>query len=115
MYNAYYLLRSKVINNRCVKSRMTTATYIENLNDILERKTTETQIKQFLREFDSLKNEMSFKKGIYLYGSPGSGKTEFVLKILREMNYDAIKYDAGDIRNKNLIDSNITSIILAIF
>lgn len=86
----------------------TTATYIQNLNDILDRKTTETQIKQFLHDFDNLKNDMSFKKGIYLYGSPGSGKTEFIMKILREMNYDAIKYDAGDIRNKNLIDS-ITS------
>ena len=51
---------------------------------------------------------MHFKKGIYIYGSPGSGKTFFIENLLKKLNYDVIKYDAGDIRNKSLID-NITS------
>ena len=28
----------------------------------------------------------------------------FVMKILKEMNYDVIKYDAGDVRNKSIIE-----------
>ena len=35
-------------------------------------------------------------------------KTKFVHKILKDLNYDIINYDAGDIRNKSLIDT-ITS------
>ena len=31
----------------------------------------------------------------------------FVEKILKNMNYDIIKYDAGDVRNKSIVD-NIT-------
>ena len=47
----------------------------------------------------------NFKKGIYIYGAPGSGKTTFITNILKELNYDIIKYDAGDVRNKNLIET----------
>ena len=28
----------------------------------------------------------------------------FVYKILKKLNYDIIKYDAGDVRNKTIID-----------
>ena len=27
------------------------------------------------------------------------------MKLLEKLNYDVIKYDAGDIRNKNIIDT----------
>ena len=49
-----------------------------------------------------------YKKGIYIYGSPGSGKTHFVVELLKSLDYDVIKYDAGDVRNKSLVDT-ITS------
>lgn len=81
---------------------------MENYNEIFNRKDTEDKIKKILMDFDEKSNELSFKKGIYIYGSPGSGKTYFVTKILEELKYDIIKYDAGDIRNKSLIDT-ITS------
>jgi len=74
-------------------------------NEILERKNIENQIKHILSNFDSLNENTLFKRGIYIYGSSGSGKTYFIEKILKDMNYDIIKYDAGDIRNKNLIES----------
>ena len=58
-------------------------------------------------------NDITYKRGFYIYGSPGSGKTKFVLDAISELGYDVIKYDAGDVRNKNLIDtitsSNIAS------
>ena len=31
-------------------------------------------------------------------------ETRFVENILKELNYDIIKYDAGDIRNKSIIE-----------
>ena len=76
--------------------------------DILNRHHTKQQIMDILRHFHTNCNQLTFKKGIYIYGSPGCGKTTFVNEILREMNYDIINYDAGDIRNKSMIDT-ITS------
>jgi DNA polymerase III delta prime subunit len=79
-----------------------------NINDILDRDETSNAIKQILQSFDENCKNVTFKKGIYIYGSPGCGKTQFVINILNELNYDVIKYDAGDVRNKSLIDT-ITS------
>jgi SpoVK/Ycf46/Vps4 family AAA+-type ATPase len=78
-----------------------------NFNKILNREEKASSIKEILTNFELNKNNLLFKKGIYVYGDPGSGKTTFVTNILKEMNYDIIKYDAGDIRNKSIIE-NIT-------
>lgn len=78
------------------------------LTRIFERQTTTDNIKSILNEFDKKHNELTFKKGIYIYGSPGSGKTAFVMNLLKELDYDVIKYDAGDVRNTGLINT-ITS------
>ena len=78
-----------------------------NFNKILNREEKALSIKEILTNFELNKNNLLFKKGIYVYGDPGSGKTTFVTNILKEMDYDIIKYDAGDIRNKSIID-NIT-------
>lgn len=78
------------------------------MNEILNRKQISNEIKQILHNFKEKCKDINFKKGIYIYGSPGCGKTKFVVELLNEMNYDIIKYDAGDVRNKNLIDT-ITS------
>jgi SpoVK/Ycf46/Vps4 family AAA+-type ATPase len=78
---------------------------MNTLNEIFDRKVIETNIKDILSNFDEKCNEVVFKKGIYLYGSPGSGKTHFISQILKEVGYDMIKYDAGDIRNKALIET----------
>ena len=75
-----------------------------NINYILNRKEQETSMKTILTNFDKNKNNPLFKKGIYISGDPGTGKTSFVVKILLELNYDIVKYDAGDIRNKTVID-----------
>jgi DNA polymerase III delta prime subunit len=78
-----------------------------NFNKILNREEKALNIKEILTNFEINKNNLLFKKGIYVYGDPGSGKTTFVTNILKEMDYDIIKYDAGDIRNKSIIE-NIT-------
>jgi DNA polymerase III delta prime subunit len=75
---------------------------------ILEREAIASQIKDILNNFDTQHNNPNYKKGIYIYGSSGCGKTHFINEILKSMDYDIIKYDAGDVRNRALIDT-ITS------
>jgi len=75
-----------------------------NVNSILNRDDTANVIKDILKSFEQNKNNMLFKKGIYVYGDPGTGKTTFVTNILKELNYDIINYDAGDIRNTSVIE-----------
>jgi DNA polymerase III delta prime subunit len=63
-------------------------------------------MKSILQDIDKTKcNDHQIKKGFYIYGNPGSGKTEFVTSVLKNLGYDAITYDAGDIRNKSIIET----------
>jgi replication factor C subunit 1 len=78
---------------------------ITNINNILNREKDAQNIKDILLHFEQNKHNPSIKKGIYIYGDPGSGKTSFIINILKELDYDVIKYDAGDIRNKSIIDT----------
>ena len=80
----------------------------ETWNTIFERDKIADEIKSILLSFDANHKNINFKKGIYIYGSPGCGKTHFVMELLKELDYDIIRYDAGDVRNKALIDT-ITS------
>ena len=75
-----------------------------NINKILNREEKENSIKEILKTFELNKHDLLVKKGIYIYGEPGSGKTTFITKILNELNYDIINFDAGDVRNKSVID-----------
>jgi hypothetical protein len=77
---------------------------ILNLNKLLNREEKANFIKELLKNFELNKTNLAFKKGIYVYGDPGTGKTTFVTNILKELNYDIIKYDAGDIRNTSVIE-----------
>jgi DNA polymerase III delta prime subunit len=75
-----------------------------NINKLLKREEKVKFVKDILTNFEANKNNLLVKKGIYVYGEPGTGKTKFITNILKELNYDIIKYDAGDIRNKSVID-----------
>jgi len=75
-----------------------------NINKILNRQDKAIAIKEILQSFERNKNNLLFKKGIYVYGDPGTGKSSFVINILKELDYDIIKYDAGDIRNTSVIE-----------
>ena len=74
-------------------------------NQILQRESIAKEITDILQSFDEKCRNITFKKGIYIYGSPGCGKTQFICNLLESLHYDVIKYDAGDVRNKALIDT----------
>ena len=76
-----------------------------DINSLLDRDENATHMMELLKDFELKKHDLATKRGIYIYGEPGSGKTTFVTNILKQMNYDIIKYDAGDIRNKSIIDT----------
>lgn len=93
--------RSKYIKNIFTTIKRT----FMDINIVLERESIKKSISNILMNFGNDNN----KKGIYIYGTPGSGKSRFVQDLLKSLDYDIITYDAGDVRNKNLflnIDSN---------
>jgi SpoVK/Ycf46/Vps4 family AAA+-type ATPase len=76
-----------------------------DLIDILDRKKIYNEIKEILEHIQKNDSHDQMKKGFYIYGNPGSGKTAFVTSMLNDIGYDVIKYDAGDIRNKSIIET----------
>jgi len=76
-----------------------------NMNNILGRETDASNIKEILINFEKNKKDLSFKRGVYIYGDSGTGKTCFIINLLKELNYDVVKYDAGDIRSKAIVDT----------
>jgi hypothetical protein len=62
----------------------------------------------FLKEFEENKGDPKTVVCAYVYGPAGCGKTTFVRNVLEENGYDPVMYNAGDTRNKNIIDSMTT-------
>jgi DNA polymerase III delta prime subunit len=77
----------------------------EHINTILNRYSIENKIVHFLDYFEQHKENELIQRCIYLYGPSGIGKTTFVLHVLKSLNYDVILYDAGDIRNKDIVNT----------
>lgn len=75
------------------------------MNQLLNRLNEEKTIKDALIDFEKNKSNLLTKRGLYIFGSPGSGKTQFVENILKDLDYDIIKFDAGDVRNKSIIET----------
>lgn len=76
-----------------------------NLLNILNREQQANHMSSLLDDFNKNKHNSNIKRGIYVFGKPGTGKTMFVREVLNKLNYDIISYDAGDIRNKSIIDT----------
>ena len=76
-----------------------------NMTELLDRASAEKSLMDCLKHFELHKTELSTKRGIYIYGNPGSGKTYFVKDVLRKLDYDVISFDAGDVRNKSIIET----------
>lgn len=76
-----------------------------NINKILDRETNIDEIKERIQLFENNPIDCNRQGGIYIYGETGIGKTYFINQLLKEMNYDIINYDAGNIRNTSVIES----------
>ena len=75
-----------------------------NLNYLLNRLHEEEELIKHLKYFEENKVNVLTRRGIYIYGAPGCGKSVFVKKVLKKLDYDIITYDAGDVRNRAVID-----------
>lgn len=71
-------------------------------NELLDRTKEVEQIKSILQNLNM--SDINSKRGIYLYGNSGIGKTTFMENILTEMNYHIIRYEVSDIKNKTMLD-----------
>ena len=76
-----------------------------NLIKLLDREDCEKTLIEALNNFEANKSNLLTKRGIYVYGAPGSGKSKFVYDTLKNLNYDIIRFDAGDVRNKSVIET----------
>ena len=52
-----------------------------NINNLLNRGEEVNRIKTILQEFEQNKNNLLTKRGLYIHGGPGSGKTTFTGKL----------------------------------
>ena len=77
----------------------------EDINNILNRNKIYESIKNELDFFEKNKEKIDINRGFYIYGNSGVGKTKFIINLLNDLNYKIIKYDAGDIRNKTVIET----------
>lgn len=75
-----------------------------NINSILDRCAQEKLLKTKLKEFEQTKSNIQISRGFYVYGDPGIGKTEFVKRILEDLDYSVIYYDTSHVRNKMTIN-----------
>jgi dephospho-CoA kinase len=73
------------------------------MNYYLSRNKEENDMIQFLHQYN--KHNETEKRGIYIHGPPGCGKTTFATSILKKLEYDVITYMASDTRNKNIVES----------
>ncbi len=97
------MINDNLTNNECKKD--TTINPI-NYTSFIGRDTEEQKFRKLLTEFTALSNEEKIcaKKGIYIYGDSGIGKSYFVKRVLTEMNYEIVNYDTSTVRNKMLFE-----------
>jgi DNA polymerase III delta prime subunit len=74
-----------------------------DMNTILSRTIQENLMIDFLTKYNKMDEKE--KRGIYISGPPGCGKTMFAKTILKKMNFDVITYNVSESRNKNIVDS----------
>ena len=74
-----------------------------NYNESFHRENIIQTILQFLTTFDNEKQSSNIKRGLYLYGKHGIGKTSFICDFLRDHHYQIIHYNSCDTFNKDFI------------
>lgn len=82
-----------------------------NYDQILNRQHIIDQLEKNLKDIIADDTEIC-RRGIYVHGEAGVGKTTFIMRLIKNLNYDVIYYDGSDLRNKfsmeNIADNNIS-------
>ena len=78
---------------------------VDKMNIIMGRTSLINDMCEKMRYIEDHRYKIDVQKGIYVYGPPGSGKTQLVNHVLKLMDYDVVYYSASDVRNKSVIDS----------
>lgn len=76
-----------------------------SLNSMLNRDELIEKFSSTIHTIFSERDNPLASRGIYVYGSPGSGKTELVMRTLKKCGFDVVKYDSSDARGKTTIDT----------
>ena len=76
-----------------------------DINKLLNREKYITEIRDIIAKFESDPDDYKRVGGIYIYGETGIGKTYLAKQVLNNLDYDIINYDAGNIRNTNVIEN----------
>jgi predicted ATPase len=76
-----------------------------DMNKLLNREKYIKEIQDVIKKFENNPEDYQRVGGIYIYGETGIGKTFFVKSILKDLGYDVINYDAGNIRNTSIIEN----------
>jgi hypothetical protein len=74
------------------------------MNSLLNRNQLSEKLTRYIDDFYTTDNKKA-RKGLYVFGKSGSGKSSFVKRTLTELNYDVVVYDGGDSRNKSIIET----------
>jgi len=75
------------------------------LNTILGRDEIENSFINTINNIFAERNNPLAHRGVYVYGSHGTGKTEFVMRALKSHDFDVVRYDASDSRGKSTIET----------
>jgi replication factor C large subunit len=72
------------------------------LSQLRREKTVETMI-SWAKRWES---GTPSKKGLIIYGAPGTGKTSSAIALAKEMDWEYVEFNASDIRSKDAIEQN---------
>lgn len=80
----------------------------DNIEDMIGNKKNIEIIKQWLSDF---KNGKDVQRALFIYGSPGIGKTTFAHLILKHFNFEVIEFNASDVRSQKSVREELTKIL----
>lgn len=94
----YYKYKKTFIDNKYNCNFM----HEKNQYDFSDKLDLSDKYKELDDYFESFYNKSKgYKRGVFIYGKSGTGKSYFVEKYLKEKNYDPIFYEPHEPRNKN--------------
>lgn len=71
--------------------------------NVFNREKTDKEIEDFLEIFYKNSYDSNIKRGVYLYGKHGIGKTAYIENILKNNNYEMLRFNASDFSKKDLL------------